>query len=83
MGNGDPRPRTTRSSRLFVATVALGLFAFLGGRMAERSIREPLVLLDAFAMIAAFLAVLWFGSSSSRREGDDDHDRDASTDYGH
>lgn len=83
MGNGDPRPRTTRSFPLFVATVALGLFAFLGGRMAERSIREPLVLLDAVGMIVAFMAVLWFGTSSSRREGDDDHDRDTSTDYGH
>lgn len=57
-----------RGSGFFLAVAALGASSFMGGMLASRTMRDPVVLLIFLAMIASLGAVLSLGEQ--RRGGD-------------
>lgn len=51
----------SRTSAFFAAAAALAAFSFLGGTMADRSMRSPAAAATMLGMLAAFGAVLFLG----------------------
>lgn len=50
-----------RRCRFFLAVVVFGGSAFIGGKLGDRSMREPAVLAVAAVLMVSLGAVLWWG----------------------
>jgi hypothetical protein len=53
-----------------VVVTAFGAVCFVGGRMGDVSMRDPLAIAVVLAMIVGWLAALWFGSAQGKRGGE-------------